>query len=226
MEPKKYGQNGIFFSPNLESRSHTFALVPKILSRCHIKIFREMSSKSEDGGSEYPQFEGGDKVVYCGVSGYPLEMCEYHPLFEKCLVWWEENHPEMLDDYLEENGLESAEELTSKVSKRAIKASKKKANAASKVKRGVIIERSQRSKRKFNTIVRGLETFEIDLKKASKLFGKKFACGSAVSKTASGGKEIIIQGDVAYELIDFLEEEYEIDPSSVKTMDKKKGKKR
>ena len=185
-----------------------------------------MSSKSEDGGSEYPQFEGGEKVVYCGVSGYPLEMCEYHPLFEKCLVWWEENHPEMLDDYLEENGLESVEELTSKVSKRAMKASKKKSNAASKVKCGVIIERSQRSKRKFNTIVRGLETFEIDLKKASKLFGKKFACGSAVSKSASGGKEIIIQGDVAYELIDFLEEEYEIDPSCVRTTDKKKGKKK
>ena len=165
----------------------------------------------------------GDKVVYCGVSGYPLEMCEYH-LCLKCLVWWEENHRDVRRLFKRERP-ESVEELTSKVSKRAMKASKKKANAASKVKRGVIIERSQRSKRKFNTIVRGLETFEIDLKKASKLFGKKFACGSAVSKTASGGKEIIIQGDVAYELIDFLEEEYEIDPSSVKTMDKKKGKK-
>lgn len=191
-----------------------------------IQFAKIMTSKTEEREDAYPQFEGGNKVVYCGVSGYPLDMCEYHPLFEKCLVWWEENHPEMLDDYLEENGLESVEELTSKVSKRALKASKKKENSLSKVKRGVTIERSQRSKRKFNTIVQGLETFQIDLKKASKLFGKKFACGSAVSKTASGGKEIIIQGDVAYELIDFLEEEYEIDPSAVKILEKKSKKKR
>ena len=185
-----------------------------------------MSSKEDEVRDEYPQFEGGDKVVYCGECGYPLEMCEYSTSFEKCLVWWEENHPDAIDDYLDANGLESIDELSSKVSKRALKAAKKKEKSGSGVKRGVLIERSQRSKRKFNTIVRGLETFEIDLKKASKQFGKKFACGSAVSKTASGGKEIIIQGDVAYELVDYLEDEYDIPPGAVKTTEKGKGGKK
>ena len=45
---------------------------------------------------------------------------------------------------------------------------------------------------------------EIDLKKASKTFAQHFSCGSAVT----GDDEIVIQGDVGYDVIDFIQEKW------------------
>ncbi len=42
----------------------------------------------------------------------------------------------------------------------------------------------------------------------SKEFGKKFATGSSVTKTAAGGEEIIVQGDVSEEIEEFLQEKW------------------
>ena len=42
---------------------------------------------------------------------------------------------------------------------------------------------------------------EIDLKKASKLFANKFSCGSSVT----GDDEIVIQGDVSYDIIELIQ---------------------
>ena len=41
---------------------------------------------------------------------------------------------------------------------------------------------------------------DIDLKKASRFFGTKFACGTSVT----GDDEIVIQGDVKDDLMDVL----------------------
>lgn len=41
----------------------------------------------------------------------------------------------------------------------------------------------------------------VDLKKASKLFANKFATGASVTKNNQGEDEIVIQGDVAYEVL-------------------------
>lgn len=49
------------------------------------------------------------------------------------------------------------------------------------------IKRVERNKRKYVTEVSGLEHFGLDLKKVAKEFGKKFATGSSVAKTAAGG---------------------------------------
>lgn len=38
--------------------------------------------------------------------------------------------------------------------------------------------------------------------------GKKFACGSSVTKAAAGGEEIVVQGDLSEEIEDFLLERY------------------
>jgi len=46
------------------------------------------------------------------------------------------------------------------------------------------------------------------LKKVAKDLGKKFATGSSVTKTASGGEEIVVQGDVSDEIEEFLLEKY------------------
>jgi density-regulated protein DRP1 len=50
------------------------------------------------------------------------------------------------------------------------------------------------------TVISGLRTYEIDLKKASKLFASHFSCGSSVT----GEDEVVIQGDVTDDLVDFI----------------------
>lgn len=82
----------------------------------------------------------------------------------------------------------------------AAEARESEKRAASKV----YIKRVERNKRKFVTEVSGLEHFGIDLKKVAKEFGKKFATGSSVTKTAAGGEEITVQGDVSDDLFDWL----------------------
>lgn len=68
--------------------------------------------------------------------------------------------------------------------------------------------RSNRGKKKFVTVIVGMATFGVDLKEASKLFSKKFACSSSVT----GPDEIIVQGDVKDELMELIPEKFpEID---------------
>lgn len=68
--------------------------------------------------------------------------------------------------------------------------------------------RSNRGKKKFVTVIIGMATFGVDLKDASKLFSKKFACSSSVT----GADEIVVQGDVKDEIIDLIPEKFpEID---------------
>ena len=71
-----------------------------------------------------------------------------------------------------------------------------------------------------------MEHFNIDLKKAAKEFGKKFATGSSVTKTASGGEEITVQGDVSDEVLDWVTEKYDVPEENIEQVeDKKKEKK-
>lgn len=68
----------------------------------------------------------------------------------------------------------------------------------------ILIKRVERNKRKYVTVVSGLELFGFELKKVSKDFGKKFATGSSVTKTPTGGEEIVVQGDLSDEIFDML----------------------
>lgn len=70
----------------------------------------------------------------------------------------------------------------------------------------VQIKRVERNKRKFVTVVSGLEAHGLDLKKVAKDLGKKFATGSSVTKSAAGAEEITVQGDVGDDLYDWLVE--------------------
>lgn len=72
--------------------------------------------------------------------------------------------------------------------------------------------RSNRGKKKFITMVVGMGTFGVNLKEASKLFSKKFACSSSVT----GTDEIVVQGDIKEELIEYIAEKFpEIDPDLI-----------
>ena len=89
----------------------------------------------------------------------------------------------------------------------------------------VLIKRIERNKRKYVTAVGGLEAHGMDLKKVAKELGKKFATGSSVTKTASGGEEIVVQGDLSDEIYDFVTERWpEIPEDNVDCVEDKKKK--
>jgi density-regulated protein DRP1 len=71
--------------------------------------------------------------------------------------------------------------------------------------------RVQRQKRKFVTVIAGLETVpDLKIKDATKLFGKKFAASASVNEAQGGGKEVVIQGDVLGDLPALLMSEYKV----------------
>ena len=89
----------------------------------------------------------------------------------------------------------------------------------------VLIKRVERNKRKYVTVVSGLEAHGLDLKKVAKDMGKKFATGSSVTKTPAGGEEITIQGDVSDDLYDWLVEVHpEIPEDNIDCIEDKKKK--
>ena len=131
--------------------------------------------------------------------------------------------------YLEESGTDKSCHITETLNanmaslsvdaqKRAQKdAAKKTAKAAAaeqkeaerKSEAMVLIKKVERNKRKYVTVISGLEAHGLDLKKMAKELGKKFATGSSVTKVASGGEEITVQGDVSDDLYDWLVEKYD-----------------
>ena len=48
------------------------------------------------------------------------------------------------------------------------------------------------------------------LKDVSKALGKKFASGASINESATGGKEIVIQGDVSFDVPPFLASEFNV----------------
>lgn len=47
----------------------------------------------------------------------------------------------------------------------------------------------------------------MDLKKASKQFATRFACGSSVTKNLQGLDEIVVQGDVSGDIVEMIEDQ-------------------
>jgi len=93
--------------------------------------------------------------------------------------------------------------------KKAAKAAKaEQAEADKKAASKIILKRVERTKRKHVIVVSGLEAFGLDLKKVAKEMGKKFACGSSVTKAPGGGEEIVVQGDLSDEIEEWLVEKY------------------
>lgn len=95
--------------------------------------------------------------------------------------------------------------------------------AASKV----IIKRVERNKRKYVTVVIGLEVFGLENKKIAKDLGKKFATGSSVTRSPAGIEEITVQGDVSDDLSDWLLEVHgnKIPEANIEFVEDKKKKK-
>lgn len=177
------------------------------------------------------------KVLYCGVCTLPPEYCEFGGTAKKCEEWLHQNHPDVHQQLYSEEAINAGlAALSVEAQKRAEKdAAKKTAKAAANEQREaerkadamVYIKRVERQKRKYVTVVIGLEQHGLELKKVAKEFGKKFATGSSVTKTPSGTEEITVQGDVSDDLYDFLEEKYGdiIPEDNVECIEDKKNKK-
>ncbi|KAK1982582.1 translation machinery-associated protein 22 [Colletotrichum cereale] len=188
------------------------------------------NDKSETSGE--PQ---GRHVIYCGVCTLPPEYCEYGGTVKKCQDWLEKHHPDLYARMWSPEALEAATaSLSVDAQKRAAKDAQKKAakaeaaeaKQADKLAKSVVtIKRIERNKRKYVTSVSGLESFGLENKKVAKEFGKKFATGSSVTKTPSGGEEIVVQGDVSDEIEEFLLEKYkEIPEDNIELVEDKKKK--
>ncbi|KAI9709266.1 MAG: Translation machinery-associated protein 22 [Bogoriella megaspora] len=111
--------------------------------------------------------------------------------------------------------------------KKAAKAEAAASREAEKLANSIVyIKRVERSKRKYVTVVSGLELFGYELKKVAKDLGKRFATGSSVTKNAAGtGEEITVQGDVSDDLYDWIEEHLENVPEdNVECIEDKKKK--
>ena len=103
---------------------------------------------------------------------------------------------------------------------------KKKASTSKKSKtkaKEVVITRLSRNRKKQITNVQGLDAFDVDLKDASKMFGKKFACGCSVTKGATGKDELDLQGDYSEQLGELILAKYaNIEESDLRYVDKSK----
>ncbi|KAF7193127.1 Translation machinery-associated protein 22 [Pseudocercospora fuligena] len=176
-------------------------------------------------------------VTYCGVCTLPPEYCEYGGTTKKCEEWLSKNHPSLHSKLYSEEALSAnLSTLSVDAQKRAEKDAQKKAakaeaaearDAEKRATSKIYIKRVERNKRKYVTEVSGLEQFGLDLKKIAKEFGKKFATGSSVTKTAAGGEEITVQGDVSDDVFDWLVEHYEdkIPEENIELIEDKKKKK-
>ncbi|GAA5928788.1 hypothetical protein JCM3775_004636 [Rhodotorula graminis] len=153
-------------------------------------------------------------VLYCAICSYPPEYCEFNSKKAKCKAWLESAHPALHAKYYSESALEDKlanltveqraaldKDLAKKEKKEEQKAEKEKAKQASAK---IILKRMERNKKKYVTSVQGLHHFNVDLKKAAKLFANKFGAGATVSKTPQGDEEILIQGDTSADVEEML----------------------
>ncbi|KAG8739409.1 Translation machinery-associated protein 22 [Ceratobasidium sp. 414] len=153
-------------------------------------------------------------VLYCSVCSLPPEYCEFGSSVTKCKAWLQEEHPDLFYKYYSEDALQQKAEALSleaqaKLDKKAASLEAKadvKAEADLK-KKMVTIKRIERNKRKHITSIHGLEAFDVDLKKAAKLFAQKFATGASVTKNPQGQDEIVVQGDVTDDIVEMIEEQ-------------------
>ncbi|KAK6130078.1 hypothetical protein DH2020_036205 [Rehmannia glutinosa] len=155
------------------------------------------------------------QVLYCGVCGIPAEYCEFGPEFEKCKPWLIQNAPDLYPDLLKGALAKDADKVSDQLQSTSISdagSSKPKEEVKrlpggkikKKEKPEVIIEKMTRNKRKCITTVKGLEFCGVKLNDASKKLGKKFATGASVVKGPTEKEQIDVQGDIAYDIVEFI----------------------
>lgn len=159
-------------------------------------------------------------VLYCERCTLPPEYCEYSKDFNKCKPWLvvhaPEQYPELLlDEELKELSLKDPQDEEGDCM------------PVEEVKRTgeVLISTAMRGKKKFLTVVQGLEKFGHKLKDVAKTFRNKFASSSSVTANKQGEDVVIVQGDLQFEVIEFLNEKMNIPEENMFYIDSKTKKK-
>mmetsp|Transcript_26696 Transcript_26696/g.69211 ORF Transcript_26696/g.69211 Transcript_26696/m.69211 type:complete len:191 (+) Transcript_26696:133-705(+) len=155
---------------------------------------------AEEGGGAVPE---PLVVSYCPVTGVPAEFNEYLP--SDCAEhkkWAAAVAAGGTEGGMA--GLSLADGPPPPAAGEAVEKKLPGGKTKKKAKAEVVIERNVRNKKKSITTVSGLDVFGVKLAEAAKLFGKKFASGASVVKTASGGEEVDVQGDCLDKLPDFI----------------------
>ena len=190
-------------------------------------------------------------VPYCPICSMPFEYAEFSPLYEKSKANFSETYKEYYPDV---EGDEELASLMTKLgfegsddhAKKARGKPKPEAASAEGGASGegappppqskkekkkqqeteIVIELNNRNKKKHITIVTGLEHFDVDTQSAAKLFGKKFACGSALKKGEAGKPDQIeIQGSCVAALPAFIVDKLKMSMDNISVViDKKKMK--
>ncbi|CAO3626919.1 unnamed protein product [Cunninghamella blakesleeana] len=155
------------------------------------------------------------QLLYCKICTMPPEYCEFSGTQEKCKEWLQDTHEDIYNKLYGANeiteGIEKVTVVEGEKSDRTfvkdqsakLEAKLERENQKKKNSR-VTIKRVERTKRKRITIIHGLDIFEVDLKKAAKLFANRFACGSSVAKNNQNQDEIVVQGDFSDELLELI----------------------
>ncbi|KAL6974540.1 hypothetical protein U1Q18_028726 [Sarracenia purpurea var. burkii] len=171
------------------------------------------------------------QVLYCGVCGLPAEYCEFGPDFEKCKPWLIQNAPDLYPDLLKEANANEADKVSDHLHSTSISDGTASSAGSStskpeevkrlpggkikkKEKQEVVIEKVVRNKRKCITTVKGLDLFGVKLSDASKKLGKKFATGASVVKGPTEKEQIDVQGDISYDIVEFITETWPDVPES------------
>ena len=160
------------------------------------------------------------RVLYCAVCSLPAEYCEFGPDFEKCKPWLIQNAPDLYPDLVKEANTKEIDKVANQLQSTGISSGGGDGAASSapkeevkrlpggkikkKEKQEVTIEKVTRNKRKSITTVKGLELFGVKLSDASKKLGKKFATGASVVKGPTEKDQIDVQGDIAYDIVEFI----------------------
>lgn len=72
----------------------------------------------------------------------------------------------------------------------------------------IVIECSKRGKKKHTTYVSNVEKFGLNIKDVAKLFSKKFACSSTVTKEVNNTECITLTGEFGYDIVEFLTQKF------------------
>ncbi|KAJ5880530.1 Translation machinery-associated protein 22 [Penicillium subrubescens] len=187
-----------------------------------------------DSGPVEPQAR---HIVYCGVCTLPPEYCEFGGTAKKCEEWLKDHHDDLwsqlyADDALNANlstlSVSAQERAAKDAAKKEAKAAQNEArDAERKAASKIQIKRVERNKRKYVTVIIGLEIFGLENKKLAKELGKKFATGSSVTRSPAGTEEITVQGDVSEDVKEWLLEIYgsKVPESNIELIEDKKKKK-
>ena len=143
-------------------------------------------------------------VIYCPISKWPAEMCEYNGEFAKCKQWH--------IDHAEELKIENVEELENGGGEKGRKQKLPgdevllgNPNKKNQVKE-LTIDIRKRTGRKKTTLIKGLEYWGIQPNPVAQLLKKKFSCGTAVIDPPSSGMPatVEVQGENTDQLIALL----------------------